>query len=249
MTARGTDVTDSWSRTSCLVLAPHPDDETLGCGATIARKVAAGTSVHVVIVADGRHSHRSATIGPLDLASIRATEAVEACRALGLPADTLTQLGYEDAGLAEHEGEVAALLADIMGDVRPEAVLVASGNDWHPDHQALSRSARAAVESCGRPVALFEYPVWHWAEGPWLRRGPRSRPEKLRDLVADPWTSLTGRRPHLVATGEHLAAKRQALRAYRSQTTNLTGEATWAVMDEGFLAQFLGPHEIFLPTG
>jgi len=38
---------------SALVLAPHPDDETLGCGATILRKRAAGTPVHVLIVTDG----------------------------------------------------------------------------------------------------------------------------------------------------------------------------------------------------
>jgi hypothetical protein len=54
------DFTDSAAGRAALVIAPHPDDETLGCGATILRKVSAGSSVTVLIVTDGRHSHRSA---------------------------------------------------------------------------------------------------------------------------------------------------------------------------------------------
>jgi GlcNAc-PI de-N-acetylase len=52
----GTDVTHSAARRSCVVIAPHPDDETLGAGATIMRKVDAGTPVHVVVATDGSKS-------------------------------------------------------------------------------------------------------------------------------------------------------------------------------------------------
>ena len=47
--SRAEDMTPETATRSCLVLAPHPDDETLGCGATIMRKLAAGTSVQIVI--------------------------------------------------------------------------------------------------------------------------------------------------------------------------------------------------------
>src|SRR5829696_1206258 len=57
ITAR--DETAAVAARGCLVIAPHPDDETLGCGATIARKRAAGTPVRVVIVADGRYAQRA----------------------------------------------------------------------------------------------------------------------------------------------------------------------------------------------
>ena len=56
------DLTDVVATRSALVLAPHPDDETIGCGATILRKVAAGTPVTVFVATDGRHSHRSAAL-------------------------------------------------------------------------------------------------------------------------------------------------------------------------------------------
>src|SRR5687767_3222241 len=70
-----------------LVLAPHPDDETIGCGATILRRRAAGTAVRVVVATDGRLSHRSAEVTPDELARIRAAEFREACSRLGVPAD------------------------------------------------------------------------------------------------------------------------------------------------------------------
>src|SRR5271157_4034878 len=47
--ARATDMTAQTTTRSCLILAPHPDDETLGCGATIMRKLSSGSSVQVVI--------------------------------------------------------------------------------------------------------------------------------------------------------------------------------------------------------
>ena len=63
----------------CLVIAPHPDDETIACGATITRKRAAGTPVTVLVVADGRYAQPgSRHITPADLAAIRSIEVVSA---------------------------------------------------------------------------------------------------------------------------------------------------------------------------
>ena len=50
---KGRDLTEAFARRSTLVLAPHPDDETLACGATILHKRARGTRVHIVIATDG----------------------------------------------------------------------------------------------------------------------------------------------------------------------------------------------------
>ncbi len=249
VTARGRDVTDISGSRSWLVIAPHPDDETLGCGATIARKTAAGTSVRVLIVADGRSSHVSARIPPDELASLRAAEAKAACRALGLAEDQLRLLSWEDCSLGERIDELAQLIAGVVRDVRPDDVVVPSGLDWHPDHQAVNRAGRMAVGLVsGFEGQLLEYPVWHWADGPWTRGGARSVPRKLFDLVREPCTSLTGPRPHLVATGPYMDRKRRALGAYRTQIENLTGEPTWAVLDERFLGLFLRPFELFFPA-
>ena len=68
---RAVDETLGAAGRSCLVLAPHPDDETLGVGALIARKRAAGTRVRVLVVTDGRGSHVSSVLDPDALAAVR----------------------------------------------------------------------------------------------------------------------------------------------------------------------------------
>ena len=244
---RGRDVTGWSAAASCLVVAPHPDDETLGCGATIARKRAGGTRVRVVIVADGRHAQRqSARLSPAQLGAIRAAEGRAACAALGVAAEELVQWGYEDTRVAE---AVAELVPRLVGEIRRadvDEVLVVSGRDHHPDHRAVNRAVRLALAQLpGLRAVVREYPVWHWADGPWVDLSARPLPRRAGHLLAAPLAGLVGRRADLVATGGHLDAKRAALAAHVSQTANLTGEDDWNVMDEAFLADFLLPAEPF----
>src|ERR1700712_111201 len=71
---------------TCLILAPHPDDESLGCGGLIASCVAAGRTPLVVILTDGAGSHpNSRTFPPDRLRAVRAQEARDAVGCVGLP--------------------------------------------------------------------------------------------------------------------------------------------------------------------
>ena len=82
------DTTGDVAHRSALVLAPHPDDETLGCGATILRKVAAGTPVTIAVLSDGSAVHNGAHLTREQTAVLRhaeTVETVEAVRRLGLP--------------------------------------------------------------------------------------------------------------------------------------------------------------------
>jgi LmbE family N-acetylglucosaminyl deacetylase len=91
-----------------LVLAPHPDDESLGCGGILHEAVRAGIPVHVVFLTNGDANELSFLVwerhpvvtskGAVDMGRLRGEEARRATRALGLPADALTFLGYPDAG-------------------------------------------------------------------------------------------------------------------------------------------------------
>jgi hypothetical protein len=65
-------------------------------------------------------------------------------------------------------------------------------------------------------------------------------------LVGDPLRALGGPRPRAVSTEGFLDRKRAAVRAYASQTTKLTGEPGWAILDDTWIAQFCGPVELFL---
>lgn len=249
--ATGTDVTGRSAEASALVVAPHPDDETIGCGATVARKRAAGTEVHLITVADGAGSHRSDALAPGQLASIRSGELRDACRILGLSdADTL-QLAIADETVADHVADVAQRIGEAIHRHRPDEVLVCSALDWHPDHKACSEAARTAVLDLPPALRprLLEYPVWWWMHGPWqaAHGGPWATREPvgfaagLAAVVRNPGAEL-------VSTQGFLATKQQALAAHRSQTSKLFDDESWAVLDDEFKAAFFLSHEIAFPV-
>jgi len=241
---RAVDVTASSAERSCLVLAPHPDDETIGCGATIARKRAAGTPVRVVVATDGRHSHRSRVLGPDQLAAVRATEVADACAELGVEPDQLILLGHHEGTLSDDTGLLVDQIHEQISEFAPDEVLVTSGRDWHLDHQELNSAAHLAVarlDESARPT-VREFPVWLWADGPW--RGP-SRPRRATAALS-PLAEARTLRVERVATAGFVEAKRRALACHRSQTSNITGEAEWPVLDQAFVESFLGASEVFL---
>ena len=249
---RAVDVTDAMAARSCLVLAPHPDDETLGAGATIARKRAVGTPVRVVVVADGRHANPSQVIDEVELARIRQEEAVASCAVLGVDADRLRFAGFEDGTLDRQVGAVASLLRAELAEHRPAEVLVPSAIDGHPDHRALRSALRLALTDTdtGAGPVVLEYPVWFWDAKAWLDRdAPAVR--QVAQLLWRPLSATARLQPHAVRTEAYLEVKRAAFDRYRSQLTNLTGEPSWPVMDPAFLEQFFRPCELFFapPTG
>jgi LmbE family N-acetylglucosaminyl deacetylase len=226
--SRAEDMTSQTATRSCLVLAPHPDDETLGCGATIKRKLAGGIPVQVVIATDGRHSHHSTKLSVDALVEIREGEAREATAILGLPRENITFLRFEDGRLADHRRLLYNRLAEILDAIDPEEIFVSSIVDTHPDHRVLAELGRELAQARRhRFPVLYEYPIWFWDPRMW----------RLGDLLE--------LRVRIVRMDEFRIVKRAALAAYCSQLTNLTGEASWATLRPGFLRQFLQSEEIF----
>ncbi|MDT8264721.1 PIG-L family deacetylase, partial [Roseomonas sp. DSM 102946] len=79
-----------------LLLSPHPDDESLGCGGLLAQLAARGREVRVVLVSDGAASHDSRLYPPRRLAALRQEEMAAALAALGLGPERLVTLGLPD---------------------------------------------------------------------------------------------------------------------------------------------------------
>jgi LmbE family N-acetylglucosaminyl deacetylase len=233
------DETSTTATRSALVLAPHPDDETLGCGATILRKVAAGTPVHVLVVTDGRHSHRSASLPPLELAELRRKEMAQAAERLGLAGTALSWAGFEDGTVAEHEAELAALVGRLVAEYRFDEVFATCADEPHPDHAAVGRAARRGAGS----ARVLEYPVWLWGSWP-LRRGDR-----LGSTLSAAGMVL-GRRAVRVSTEGHLTGKLHALDAHASQLRRppmVPEEDEWAGLPAGVLQAAAEEFELFIP--
>jgi LmbE family N-acetylglucosaminyl deacetylase len=127
-----------------LVLAPHPDDEVIGCGGVVFQHLRAGAAVRVAVATDGVEAAPTD-----DTESYRARREEESRNAL--PA-TIDFFRFPDRDLDAHAEELAARLRDVIDQFRPDLILAPSAIEIHPDHLALSR---AFCELIQRDPSLF----------------------------------------------------------------------------------------------
>jgi LmbE family N-acetylglucosaminyl deacetylase/SAM-dependent methyltransferase len=225
-----------------LVVAAHPDDETLGAGGLIGAAAATGIPVSVIVATNGEASHpHSPTHTPADLAAVRRVEVVAAIRLLA-PEARVRLLDLPDGDLAQHrnsleEAVLEEMVAGWPGAGREEAApatwLVAPWRqDGHPDHAVAGTAAALVAARTG--ARLLEYPIWAWH---WSKPGDSIWPE------GDSPTALW-RLPLDPATRER---KTLALSAHGSQVLPLSDRAgDEAIVQSAFALHFERDHEIFL---
>ena len=142
-----------------LVVAPHPDDEVLGAGATMFDLNQAGWDVTVVVVSDGANSHP----GAHGLAQQRRVESSQAASRLGVKQPVY--LGFPDGHLGAHGQAISAHLTDILDG--SALVIGPWRNDGHPDHAATAVAVAHACESAflAPEARIWQYAIWawHWA--------------------------------------------------------------------------------------
>jgi LmbE family N-acetylglucosaminyl deacetylase len=245
-TRRGVDVTATIASRSCLVVAPHPDDETLGCAVAVMRKRDAGTPVTVVIVSDGSRSE-PVTLPPNELVELRKAEARRACARLGVGADDVVYLDFPDAGLSEAVDDVAVRLADLLVARAPEQVLVPVSCEGHPDHDATNEAARRALELIDYRGQVLEYAVWLWTHWPWTQ-GYGTAAWSARRLLVEPVRRVRERRPLLVDARGYRQRQREALAEHASQI-GWDGEDGAAPVTGSLLATLRASHEVYLEQG
>lgn len=147
-----------------VVLAAHPDDETLGAGGLMAFLAVLGAQVEVVLCTAGEGSHpESPTTTPEQLAQVRLAEFAAALAALGLE-DRWTFIGLPDRGLGGHGEAIATAVREaarrLPGAPEGLAIVAPYRADGHGDHEALGAVAAEVARQDGH--ALLEYPIWFW---------------------------------------------------------------------------------------
>jgi LmbE family N-acetylglucosaminyl deacetylase len=142
-----------------VVLAPHMDDEVIGCGGTLARHVACGSEVTVVFLTDGRLGGKDAGAGAAasDIPAIRKREAQLALAELGITRSVF--LDAEDGRLGTTPGLGEALRAALVA-ARPQIVYLPFFLEEHPDHRAVSVLLAEAVNGAGMSFRCHGYEVW-----------------------------------------------------------------------------------------
>lgn len=214
-----------------LIMAPHADDETLGCGGLIALLAKAGVHVTVTLLTDGTRSHiGSAAYPPDTLRDTRELELQAALECLGADADDILYFREPDGFL--HQGPQQAILDGLSAEIRSRnirTVFVTWAADPHPDHQAAaviaSRLAMAMPE-----LRLYSYPIWGLTLDDEVEiRVDHMDPVKLDVREAHP-------------------AKMRAIAAHASQSTALIDDCPNPFrLSQEDVALFSGEHEIFIP--
>ena len=220
---------EAFVRRGLVVIAPHPDDESLGCGGLIAACRRAELPVVIIVVSDGAGSHpNSRLFPPARLAALRRREAMEAAGRLGVEQNDVHFLELPDrsvpisGALAEQARERIVALSDSA-----DVLAVTWRYDPHCDHQASFRLAQDAARQLPG-LALWEYPIWGWTLAPQTPLlGPM--PMGVRVRIAD-----------------LLPVKRRAIAAHASQITNLIPDDPGGFrLSPSMLALFDTPVETF----
>jgi LmbE family N-acetylglucosaminyl deacetylase len=189
-----------------IVVAPHPDDESLACGGLIVEACRQGLRGKVVIVSDGVGSHPNSKAYPPDrLKVLRGAEARRAGAELGLKPEDMLFLGLADRYVPSEGADAERAIGAIVDCVRESgarSLFVSWRQDPHCDHEASYRITREVQKRVGE-VRLFEYVVWGHTLPPSTEVDPIRSGFRIR---IDP---------------EGLEKKHRAIAAHRSQTTDL----------------------------
>jgi LmbE family N-acetylglucosaminyl deacetylase len=215
-----------------MILAPHADDESLGCGGLIAELCGRGLPPLVLVVTDGTGSHPNSRLWPAErLRALREDETLQATAALGLPASNVGFMRLRDTA-APHDGpDFEAACTFISARLRDcDTLLSPWGLDPHCDHEAVQKMARRVARDKG--LRLLSYPVWGWLIAP--------------DTQIAPALPMRGFRLDI---SRHLQAKGRAIRLHASQYSDLiTDDPEGFRLPQALLSVFEQPCETFLET-
>lgn len=220
---------------NALVIAPHPDDESLGCGGTIALLRQRGYDVHVLFVSDGTMSHPNSPSYPAErLRDLREAEAVDALRILNLPPDKAIFLRLKDRRVPTTDqpgfAEAVTSMRAVLERTNPATVFVPWRRDPHPDHRASWQLLRAAVTQVANPPRILEYLIWLWELGD-ERDMPGPDEVQVWRVPIDPVMDQRNR----------------AIAAHRSQVTRLIADDPTAFyLSPELLMHFDAPRELYV---
>lgn len=215
-----------------VVLAPHPDDESLGCGRLLAHAFARH-GAHVVCMTDGAASHPGSRAWPPDrLAAERKAELGRAVAHLGGGTGDMSWLGHPDGWLgARDRDRIAGTIVTLCRRTGARRLFAPAPQDHHEDHRTTADIAQRVAHALPG-LAVFSYPVWsRWDDVDLLQR------------VAD-------RQPLRLDTARHRAAKRAAIEAHRTQTgAVILDDPEGFALPRGFVDRFVADPEIFWRAG
>lgn len=143
------------------IVAPHPDDEIIGCSGLIQQLQESGKKVDIIYLTGGGKSHSGCcNIEESTLITRRRELARKSASILGIQQENLHFLDYPDGGIAfdTHETE---RLRSLLDGLKPDAVFVPHKGEGWSDHIEAGDVVKSLLKG-NKAVEIYEYCVWFW---------------------------------------------------------------------------------------
>lgn len=202
-------------KTRVLVIAAHPDDEVLGAGLTLAKHRAQEDSIVVVFTTNGSGGNwRAREIEQRLLAAIRFSEACSALSVIGIPSESIVNLGFPDGGLHRYVAEATRDIEAILIACDPKVVYVHAIEGGHIDHDFTSFIVQNVCARLG-----FDS-VFEWAE--YNKDFPCGSLKSKSQFASDPYVNAFDP-VRSSFSKEEAAIKGEMLSRYASQALAISG--------------------------
>jgi LmbE family N-acetylglucosaminyl deacetylase len=227
-----------------IVFAPHPDDETFGCGGTIVRKLRQGYDVKIVFLTDGRNAFTKIcnihlNPSPREVINIRKMEAKKATSVLGVKEDNLEFLGVEDVMLNRKDVVVRKNVAKILKKFNPHEVYFPQPREINSDHREANALIKSLVNELGIRPLQYQYAIT------WQPPFSSSFFKLKKNFPFWFFSNISKLRYISVDISEFLPIKRRAINQYRSQIKCVSKTQKKAIMSSTALRHFMEKTENF----
>ena len=234
-----------------VVFSPHPDDEVLACGGTIAKKLSQKYCVFIVFMTDGASGPEYSRYGKASgltseqLKEIRKQEAINANTILGVYQKNLIFLGIEDRKLRENREKAEERVREILNKICPIEVYFPHKNDPNEDHLTTNIILENSLKNLPNQPIKYQYTIWTVDElfknKPWLMKTWL----KVRRKLTNHNISMHHYRKVHVHISDYLPLKIKGLQKYKSQTTLFFSDQKEPILRKSFVDKFLDNEEIF----
>ena len=223
---KNSDSVKNWGKT--LIVAPHPDDESLGCGGAIALLRNFNVEVKVLVLSDGTLSHPNSVKFPAEkLRDLRESEMINALKILGVNEENITFFRLKDRSVPNRDSiQTVAKCKNYLDSIKPQTILVPWRRDPHPDH----RAAYSLLKAANKAAKIIEYPIWLW--------------EIAESEDAPTFDEVDAFRLDISSVS---LQKQRAINAHQSQTTDLIDDDPYGFrLTPDILANFAENWEVYL---